>query len=134
MKEELKQRLTAGDTWLRGFYIVLFAVIYSLAELLVLAVVVFQFLATLIRGERNARLLEFGRDLSTFMYQILRYVTFNSDVRPYPFGEWPKGEAPSSEAASGEGEAERPRKKRQALTRAHRRLSKDRPAEPPGEG
>ena len=139
MREELKQHLTASDTWLRGFYIVLFAIIYSLAEILVVAVVLFQFLATLVRGERNARLLDFGRDLSTYMYQILCYVTFNGDTRPYPFGEWPHGEPEPPATEKTTRPKSRAPKKHQALTRAHRRApAKDegkssKPEEPPGE-
>lgn len=92
MDETLKRHLTAGGTWMRGFYIVLFTVVYTVAEIVLVAVVVFQFLATLITGSTNERLVKLGQSLSTFVYQILRYVTFNSDTRPYPFSAWPKGE------------------------------------------
>ena len=109
MDEQLKQHLTARDTWLRGFYIVLFTVIYTVAEIILVAVVVFQFLATLITGARNERLVTLGQSLSTFVYQILRYVTFNSDIRPYPFSAWPKGE-PVAEG-SVKPKARRTRKK-----------------------
>ena len=60
MNPELKQRLTASDTWLRGLFIVIFAVIFSITEVLLTAVVVFQFLATLFTGETNTRLRAFG--------------------------------------------------------------------------
>ena len=86
---ELKTNLSARSTWLRGLYLLLFAVLYSLAELVLVAVVVFQFGATLLTGHRNARLLSLGARLSRYMYQVLRYVTFNSDTRPYPFSPWP---------------------------------------------
>jgi len=90
MNPELKQRLTASDTWLRGLFIVIFAVIFSITEVLLGAVVVFQFLATLFTGETNARLREFGLSLAAFIYQIVTFVTFNSDERPFPFGPWPE--------------------------------------------
>ena len=90
MKTELKQRLTASATWLRGLFIIIFAVIYSIAEVLLTAVVVFQFLATLFTGETNARLRLFGLSLATFIYQIISFVTFNSDEKPFPFGPWPE--------------------------------------------
>ena len=79
MNPELKQRLTASDTWMRGLYIVIFAVIFSIAEVLLTAVVVFQFLATLFTGETNARLRAFGLSLAAFIYQLVTFVTFNSD-------------------------------------------------------
>lgn len=90
MKPELKQRLTASNTWIRGLYIVIFTVIFSITEVLLAAVVVFQFLATLFTGETNARLRAFGSSLAAFIYQIVTFVTFNSDAKPFPFGPWPE--------------------------------------------
>jgi hypothetical protein len=92
MNPELKQRLTARETWLRGLFIVIFAVIYSVAEVVLVAVVAFQFLATLFAGETNARLRAFALSLAAFIYQIVAYVTFNSDEKPFPFGPWPASE------------------------------------------
>jgi hypothetical protein len=90
MNTELKQSLTARATWLRGLFIIIFAVIYCVAEVLLTAVVVFQFLATLFTGETNARLRLFGLSLAAFIYQIVSFVTFNSDEKPFPFGPWPE--------------------------------------------
>lgn len=90
MNSELKQRLTASATWLRGLFIIIFAVIYCIAEVLLTAVVVFQFFATLFTGETNARLRHFGLSLAAFIYQIVAFVTFNSDEKPFPFGPWPE--------------------------------------------
>jgi hypothetical protein len=89
MDAELKANLTRGETWLRGVFILLFALIYSLAELVLTAVVVFQFATTLVTGRRNPRVLAFGRQLSRFGYEVLLYLTFNSDDKPWPFGPWP---------------------------------------------
>ena len=90
MNPELKQHLTASETWLRGLFILIFAVIFGVAEILLTAVVVFQFLATLFSGEPNARLRAFGWSLAAFIYQIVTFITFNSDERPFPFSPWPE--------------------------------------------
>jgi hypothetical protein len=55
-------------------------------------VVVFQFLSQLLTRRTNQRLLKLGQSLSTYSYQILVFLTYNSEYRPYPFGAWPKGE------------------------------------------
>jgi hypothetical protein len=82
--EHLKESLKDGGSWLRLLFMVLFSVIYSVAE-----VVVFQFLCVLLTGNRNDKALSLGAQLSTFIYQVLRYLTYNSDERPYPFADWP---------------------------------------------
>ncbi len=78
-------------TWIRGVMILLFTIFYSIAEIMVTAVVIFQFLYVLFTGERNPRLLEFGQSLSMYIYQMMQFFTFNSEEKPFPFGEWPAG-------------------------------------------
>lgn len=88
---DLKTNITAGHNWLRGLYILLFAVIYGVAEVVLVAVVVFQFVCTLITGRTNARLVDFGQALATFVYEILLYLTYRSDTKPFPFSDFPSG-------------------------------------------
>lgn len=95
--EEVKDHIKDGSAWLRLLYMVLFAIIYSVAEVVLFAVVVFQFLSVLFTGNRNEKLLALGGQLSTFIYQVLRYLTYNSDLKPYPFDEWPAAEAAKEE-------------------------------------
>lgn len=91
MDDNLKKNLTAKNTWVRGLYMLLFALIYSITKILVAAVAVFQFFATLLTGKANERLMTFGQNLSTFIYQIIQFFTFNSEEKPYPFSPWPQG-------------------------------------------
>ena len=60
----------------------------------VVVVVIYQFLSRLIANRENDRLLKLGQQLSTYIYQLIMFFTFNSDERPYPFAAWPRG-APS---------------------------------------
>ncbi len=93
MKNEMKSSLTAADTWTRGLFMLLFVVIYSIAEFVLGAVVFFQFIHVLATREINERLRAFTTDVSVFIYQILQFLTFNSEVKPYPFAPWPDGPA-----------------------------------------
>ncbi len=97
MSDELKAHLKERKTWLRGLYMLLFVVFYSVAEIVISAVVLFQFLMALFTGRTNERLVKLGQSLASYVYQILQFLTFNSDYQPYPFGAWPKG--PPKESA-----------------------------------
>lgn len=105
MDEDLKQNLKAHKTWMRGLYIVIFTIFYGIAEIVLFAVVLFQFLLTLFTGTANQRLLKLGQSLSTYIYQICLYITFNSDHQPYPFGAWPKGPPPAKKEPAPEGDS-----------------------------
>ena len=52
----------------------------------------FQFISVLFAtGNTNAQLLILGQNLSTTIYQISLFLTFNSEWRPFPFGARPDG-------------------------------------------
>ncbi len=96
MSTDFKQNLTRGETWVRVLYVILFAAIYTVAEVVLVAVVVVQFGFTLIAGKGNKNLLRFGGSLSRYMYDVLLYFTFRSDDKPFPFDDWPKADSVSS--------------------------------------
>ncbi len=84
--------IVAKSTWLRLLYIVLFAIVWSITEVVLTVVVVVQFLCVLLTGERHEGLRGAGQSLARYAYQIFRYLTFNSDMRPFPFDlDWPTG-------------------------------------------
>lgn len=89
MAGELSSNLTNGKTWLRGLLIILFAVLYGVAEFVVWVVVLLQFGSQLITGEPMPRLLAFATGLNAYVYQILQFITYRSEVRPFPFSAWP---------------------------------------------
>jgi hypothetical protein len=92
MSNDVKENLKSQSTWMRVLYVLIFAIFYTIAEVVLFAVIVFQFLLKLFTAETNERLCKLGQGLSTYIYQILQYMNFNSDYQPYPFGAWPKGE------------------------------------------
>ncbi len=95
--QNLKTNVTRGATWLRGLFMLLFAVIFNIAEIMLGAIVVFQFLNVLVTGKPMPRLVGFGESLGRFIYQIVRYLTFDTEDRPFPFADWP-GAAPAAAA------------------------------------
>ena len=92
MSDEIKENLKQQSVWLRGLYMLMFSLFYSIAEIVLFAVVFVQFLLVLFTGKTNPKLLKLGQAIATYVYQIIQYLTFNSDYQSYPFGEWPKGE------------------------------------------
>ncbi len=83
--------IKSRSTWLRLLFMILFIALWSISRVVVFAVVVLQFFWVLISGETNARLAGFGQSLATYTYQIVVYLTFNSEEQPFPFADWPSG-------------------------------------------
>jgi hypothetical protein len=65
-------------------------ILYSVSRVVVSVVVLLQFFWVLLSGETNKPLEKFGQSLATYTYQIIRYLTFNTEERPFPFDlDWP---------------------------------------------
>lgn len=88
-REDIKENLATSATWIRGLFMLLFGLCYSIAEIILFFISVFQFLHTLVTGSTQPRLLELGKHMSEYVYQIYLFLTFNSEDKPFPFGPWP---------------------------------------------
>jgi len=90
-KPALEENVKSRSTWLRLFFMVVLALIYGVSRIVVGAVVVIQFFWVLFTAETNDDLKRFGQQLATYTYQIVRYLTFNTEERPFPFDlDWPR--------------------------------------------
>ena len=92
MKETTRQNMVRSDIWSRALFMVFFGITYSFAEAIIALLAIFQFYAVLIVGHVNQPLLQFGKNLSVYMYEILEFETFNTEIRPFPFSPWPEEE------------------------------------------
>ena len=97
MTETLKQKLSVKEKWIRLIFMVIFACIASwIASLLVIITAVFQFIYTLFVGKPNQTLMPFGIALSEYIKQIMLYLTYGSNEKPFPFKPWPGTKAQES--------------------------------------
>ena len=83
----IEDNLKSKDTWTRLIFMVIYYVLASIASIVVGAVVVLGFLAVLFTGERNRQLMVAGQTLANYIRDILSYLTYNTDDKPFPFGE-----------------------------------------------
>ena len=85
----VQENIKNKDTWVRGLFIVVFGVIFYALYLLLWLLIVFQFLTKVFTGELNQNLMEFSQALTRFAQQVLHYMTFQTEERPWPFSPWP---------------------------------------------
>ena len=88
----VEQHLKSRSTWIRCLFICIYAALVWLASLVGVFVVVLGFFWMLFTGEINTQLRQAGQAIASYLYQAVRFMTFNTDKRPFPFGEsWPSG-------------------------------------------
>lgn len=92
MSSDLRNNLLNADTWLRVIFIVLFWLLLTLIGWVVGAVVVVQFIIVLLTGDKNVRLASFGSRLGTYLKDVVNFICFSSDEKPFPFSDFPEEE------------------------------------------
>lgn len=89
MEPMTKERLADRNIWVRALYALFCLIAYSIAETILTLIVIFQFFAALLTGKVHEATLKFSTNLTAYVYQILQFVTFNSETLPFPFSDWP---------------------------------------------
>ena len=95
MEPQVKENMSNTNTWGRGLFMLLFAVIQWISKTVLVIAIIIQFGFVLITGEKNVRILTFSKELSKFLYEIFMYLTFNTETKPFPFDPWPESDSTS---------------------------------------
>lgn len=98
---KIEQNVKSRATWTRLLFMLISCLLVWLASLVGSVVVVLGFLMVLFTGEANRELRGVGQSIAAYIYESVRYLTFNTDDRPFPFGSpWPSAEEPEAEKAA----------------------------------
>jgi hypothetical protein len=103
MENKTREHLVDGSIWLRGLHMLVLAVAYNVVEAMLAFTAIFQFFSALLTGKVNEPLLQFAKNGSIYIQEALEFLTFNSEIRPFPFNSWPN-EAHTGEAWLNENE------------------------------
>lgn len=82
-----KEQKATGE---RLLYTILYLIIGHLATMVICMVVIVQFVYSWVGDEVNTRLLSFTASLSEYVKQLVSYISFNSDEKPWPMSAWPE--------------------------------------------
>ena len=87
-----------SPVWIRTLFVVVFAIAsYFILLPLIIVLSIAQGLFTLITGNANANLKYFSAVLELYISQLFRFLTYLSEVKPYPFSNLPEVEDVSLE-------------------------------------
>ncbi len=90
----IQDNMKSGATWTRALFMLISCVLVSVASVAGSVAVVLGFFWVLITGDVNRQVQQVGQSIALYIYNILRYLTFNTDVKPFPLGgEWPSSDS-----------------------------------------
>lgn len=82
----IEENIKSRSTWLRLLFMIVFYVLATVTSAVLSVVVVLGFFWVLFTGEKNRQLQQAGQVIAAYLYEIVRYLTFNSEDKPFPFG------------------------------------------------
>ena len=85
----MEETYPVKDRLIKGLFVLLFLFAFGVCRFLLYIIVLVQFLFDLISGEPNTRLCQFSAELKDYFSEIIAFVTYQSDTKPFPFSDWP---------------------------------------------
>ncbi|MFM1897277.1 MAG: hypothetical protein RLZZ385_2351 [Pseudomonadota bacterium] len=91
--DEVVQHVKTPSTWLRILFMLGFCVILYVVGVVIMVLTATQVLFAIFSGSDNGNLRRLGKALTDYVTQLLRFITYNSEERPFPFAPFPEVEA-----------------------------------------
>ena len=73
----------------RALYILLYLIIGRFISIVLFVIAITQYIYSWLTGEPNDKILYFTEGLAEYTKQLVSYVGFNTDEKPWPLGDWP---------------------------------------------
>lgn len=86
---DISENVKSEQQWLRGLFMLLYLIAYEVAKVILILLTLCQFLFSILSGKPNANLQQFGDSLGQYAAQMVAFLSYNSDEKPFPFAEWP---------------------------------------------
>ena len=91
--KEMKQECMKSSKWLRLFFMVIFGALSYFIVMLIWMISLFQFFYHLITGKTNQPLAKLSDSISEYVADIVKFLCYNDEQKPFPFSEWPSKKA-----------------------------------------
>ncbi len=74
-----------ANIWMRGLFMLIFALFFALAETLLGVLAVVQFFWILFTKERNKAIADFGQGLGRWLMQVAEFQVGTTEEKPFPW-------------------------------------------------
>lgn len=74
--------------WARGGWMLVLLILFSMAQMLLVATAIFQFGWMLFTRKKNPNITDFGTKLGNWMAKTARFQAVASEEKPFPWSAW----------------------------------------------
>ena len=90
----IEENLKSRATWLRLAFMLISVMLLSVTSVVGSLIVILGFFWLLFTGEINRQMQQVGQSIAAYIYELIRYLTFNTEEKPFPMGgKWPSGDS-----------------------------------------
>lgn len=85
--EEIKKNILSPYQWVRILYMAFYAVACWVLLFVLPVIIICQVIISLITGDDNRNLRDFGKSLSDYFHQAMNYLVYATDEKAWPFSD-----------------------------------------------
>ncbi len=90
----IEENLKSRATWLRLAFMLISVMLICVTSVVGSLIVILGFFWLLFTGEINRQMQQVGQSIAAYIYELIRYLTFNTEEKPFPMGgKWPSGDS-----------------------------------------
>ena len=86
-RPEPEPEVYSSGIWMRALHMIIFMVLFGVAETLLFFMAIFQFLWMLFTKKRNPSIAQFGDMVSEWLRDVGRFQTGATDDKPFPWSD-----------------------------------------------
>ena len=85
---------------IRFLYTLFFLIVFEILKIIIQVTVLFQYVYLFITKTYNNPVRKFSNKVAFYAYRVMRYVTLNENILPFPFADFPEEtKAPESDVS-----------------------------------
>jgi len=92
MSDDIVDNLKEPSQWLRIAFMIGFSIALYVAISVLVVLTIAQALFSLVTGKDNENLRGLGKGLGSYVHQIVEFLTYNRQDKPFPFASFPDTE------------------------------------------
>lgn len=89
MERKLESKSSRATQGIRALFMLAFWIASRVALIIVVVLALFQLICSLVTGRPNEKIMRFGKNLGVYLSQIVDFLTYNTEQKPWPFLDWP---------------------------------------------
>lgn len=90
MEDQTTYKQHCKNVLIRWVFMLLFLVVSRIVGACVALIAVFQLFYSLVLRKPNDNVRSFGRDLSIYLAEIVQFLSYDTEEKPWPFSPWPQ--------------------------------------------